>query len=392
MNKRLRVLLLALATVGLTVAGVASAGQAKQRFAVRQAQTGAPTKVAGYASTPELAVQQKSYKLGAPTNPGFLFLSDPDTNDATAKMTIFSPSGYASTLTQTPGSTVGKAYALVKANQLGGAILPLSGPVVVGNPADPALVTAYAQCKSANDPVTPQQVLVLNTSLQGAAIQVPDFINVAGPYVTQEICLTPPATTPFQAQVVLANFTINGMFTNGAVAGPYQWSTDLTPYSGTVPDPASTVEVRTYVALPSSLVMRRLKTKSSIFAIGGKLAINGVSTAGLKLDLYYARGSKPAADYTNPSLVGLTGKTKKPARTPALKSKGLFLFVGRRVKKKTYFQARLEDEWHLVDANGNPICDGPSPSQLPIPCRDELLAPMNSNQVVVKPPKKKRHH
>ena len=228
---------------------------------------------------------------------------------------------------------------------------------------------------------------MLNTSLQGAAIQVPDFINVAGPYVTQEICLTPPATTPFQAQVILANFTINGAFTNGASAGPYQWSTDLTPYSGTVPDPASTVEVRTYVGLPTSFTLKRAKSKPSVVKFTGKLAVAGINTAGLKLDLYYSTSQKPAANFLNPSLVGLTGKTKKPARTKGLKANGTFSITRPKVKKKTYFQARLEDEWTLVGG-----CQGPSPTGLPIPCLEELLSPTNTNQVAVKPPRKTRHH
>jgi hypothetical protein len=386
MKTKLRVLLLAVGAAGLTVTAVASAGQAKQGLAVRQARNGAPTRLAGYTTAPELAVSQKSYKLGAAAAPGFVFYSNPKTNDATAKMTIFSPSGYTNVLTQAPGSTVGKAFAIVQANSLGGALLPLSGPVVVGNPADPNLQAASAQCR--NGQTTNQEILVLDTTLQGAAIQVPDFINVVGPYVTQEICLTPPATTPFQAQVVLANFTINGVFTNAATAGPYQWSTDVTPYSGTVPDPTQTVEVRTFVGLPSAFTLKRIKSKPSVVSFAGKLAVAGVSPTGLKLNLYFATSPKPAADYLNPSLVGLTGKTKKPARTKALKTNGSFTITRPKVRKKSYFQARLEDEWALQS------CQGPSPSGLPIPCVEELLSPTNTNQVAVKPPakKKKRHH
>jgi len=389
MSKKFGLLLLAVVAAGLTLVAVAAGAQAKQQLVVRHARTGAPTRVAGYATTPELVVQQKSYKLGAAADPGLLFFSDPSTNDPTAKMTIFSPAGYTSALTQAPGTTVGKAYAIVKAHALADALLPLSGPVVVGDPADPALVAAYNQCKSASDPPSPQEVLVLNTSLQGSAIQVPDFLNTVGPYVTQEICLTPPATTPFEATVVLANFTINGVFTNAASAGAYQWSTDLTPYAGNVPDAASTVEVRTYVGLPSSLTLKRLKSKkSSIVKFSGKLAVSGISPTGLKLDLYWSTGSKPAADFTNPSLVGITGKTKKPARTKAAKANGSYSATRPKVKKKSRFQARLEDEWALQS------CQGPSPTGLPIPCLEELISPMNSNQIVVKPPpkKKKRHH
>src|SRR6185369_14821288 len=145
-----------------------------------------------------------------------------------------------------------KAYAVVKAIIAGvPLLLPLQGPVVVGNPADPSLVAAYAQCKGPSDPPTPQAVLVLNTSFQGQTISVPDFINSAGPYVTQEICLLPPSQAPFNAQLVVANFTVNGVWTNASTAGQYQWVADFTPFNGNTPNPAETVEVRTYVGLPS---------------------------------------------------------------------------------------------------------------------------------------------
>jgi hypothetical protein len=301
-------------------------------------------------------------------------------------MTIFSPTGYTSTLTQAPGSTVGKAYAIVKAGALGGALLPLSGPVVVGNPADPTLLGAYAQCKSAADPPSPQEVLVLNTSLQGQTISVPDFLNTAGPYVTQEICLPPPATAAFQAQVVIANFTINGVWTNGAAAGPYQWVGDFTPYNGTTPDPASTVEVRTFLGLPSSLTMKRLKSKSSIVKLSGKLSMSGVDPSTLRVAVAYATAKSPAEDFHNPSAAGLLGKGKL-VHAKGAKANGSWSITRPKVKKKTYFQARLRDEWALQGG-----CQGPSPTGLPIPCLQEILAPINSSQILVKPPAKKKHH
>jgi hypothetical protein len=385
-------ILVAGAALGLSIAAVASAGQARQTLTVKHVGAAAPTKVDGYNSAPELAVQQGSYKLGKATSPGFLIFSDNTTNDATAKITIFSPPGYTSSLTQTPGATVGKAFALVHAVIAGVPIdnLPLEGPVVVGNPADPSLVTAYAQCRGAADPPTPQEALVLNTSFQGQSISVPDFVNTVtiggSTYVTQEICLLPPSQAPFNAQLVLANFTVNGIWTNAATAGQYQWVADFTPFNGDTPNPAQTVEVRTFVGLPSSFTLKRLKSKSSIVKFAGKLSIGGVSPAGLKLELYYGARSKPSADYRNPSVAGLIGQGKR-VRSKALKSNGSFSFTRKKVKKKTYFQGRLEDEWALSSG-----CQGPSPTGQPIPCLEELLSPMTSNQILVKPPKKKRHH
>ncbi len=390
MKKRFRLTLLAGAALVLSIAAVASAGQAKQALTVTHVRTGAPTAMAGYGSAPELAVQQASYKLGAATNPGFVLFSDP-TNDATAKITIYSPPGYTSSLTQTPGATVGKAYAIVNAVIAGvPLLLPLSGPVVVGNPADPSLVTAYAQCKGPLDPPTPQEALVLNTSFQGQTISVPDFVNTVtiggSTYVTQEICLLPPSQAPFNAQLVLADFTVNGVWTNAASAGQYQWVADYTPFNGNTPNPAETVEVRTYVGLPSAFTLKRLKAKSSIIKFSGKLSIGGVSPAALKVKLYYGAKSKPAPNFTNPSQAGVAGQGKA-VQSKALKSSGTFAFTRKKVKKKTYFQARLEDEWALQGG-----CVGPSPTGQPIPCLEELVSPMTSNQILVKPPKKKRKH
>jgi hypothetical protein len=233
-------------------------------------------------------------------------------------------------------------------------------------------------------------VLVLNTSFQGQTISVPDFLNTVtiggSTYVTQEICLLPPSQAPFNAQLVLADYTINGVWTNAASAGQYQWVADYTPFNGNTPNPAETVEVRTFVGLPSSFTLKRLKAKSSIIKFSGKLAIGGVSPTGLKVDLYYGLKSKPSPNFTNPSQAGFVGQGKF-ARSKALRSTGSFSFTRKKVKKKTYFQARLEDEWKL--ANG---CIGPSPTGQPIPCLEELLSPMTSNQILVKPPPKKKKH
>ena len=328
---------------------------------------------------PYLAVQQQNYRVGLATNVGFVFAADPS-NDATAKMNIFSPAGYTSKATTfSPGTAIGRAYALVKAGALGGAILPLSGPVVVGNPADAKLLAAYAQCKGPTDPATPQAVWVLNTSLQGQAIQVPDFVNTSGAYTTQEICLPPPATAQFQAQVILANFTINGVFGNAAAAGQYQWVGDFTPYTGTVPNAAGTVEFRTFVGLPSSLTFKRVRSKRRFVKFAGKIAIGGLNIGGIRLRLYYGAKTNPAPNYLNPSLDGLIGRGKN-VRAAGAKSSGSYSITRPRPKKRTYYQMRLDDEYVLTGG-----CLGPSPSGLPIPCLGEVIAPMTANQIKVVP-------
>jgi len=327
---------------------------------------------------PALWVQQGSYKLGASASPGFLFLSSPN-YDATAKMTIYSPAGYTHNFTRlTPGAKAGQAYAIVKANSLGGALLPLSGPVIVGNPADPKTQAASQACTGSP---TSQYVFVLDTSLQGQQIQVLDFVNAAGQYVTQQICLPAPSAAPFQAQVILANFTLNRVFANPAKAGGYQWVGDFTPYAGTVANPAGMVESRTWAGLPATITFKRVHFKYLKFV--GHVSMHGLKTNGLRATLYYGRRYRPAPNYTHPGAAGLQGNDTKGANTTPLK--GSYYFIARwRVKRPTYFQMRFGQ---YQFAGG---CLGPSPSGRTIPCLSANIAPLTSPQVLVRPAKK--HH
>ena len=333
-----------------------------------------------------MTVQQSSYKVGANTNVGFLFFADP-TADSTAKITIFSPAGYTATLGQAPGATIGKAFAYVRSGALGGADLTLSGNVIVGDPTNAALLQAYAQCKGASDPTTPQAIWVLNTTLQGQSLQVPAFVNQIGPYLVQEICLLPPAAAPFQAQLWLANFTINGVFSNAPSSNAYAWASDLTPYVATTPNPAGTVEYRTYVGLPASLTFGKGKSKkASLAAFKGKLAVGGLNTKGIRVAVYSSTKSKPAPNLLTPSAAGVTGKGKVKT-TKALPSSGKYTMSVTRPKKKTFYQAFFGG----YELSGG--CQGPSPTGLPIPCLHEEIAPITSaTQVAVSPLKKKHKH
>jgi len=382
MKKPLRLSLIAVAcAAGLALAATALPASSSRPLAVSH--LGAAPSPQAY--TPSLTVQQSSYKVGAATNVGFLFFADP-TADATAKFTIFSPAGYTNALTQAPGTSIGKAYALVRAGALGGSDLTLTGNVVVGNPADPALMTSYAQCKSAADPATPAAVWVLNTSLQGQMLQVPAFVNQLGPYLVQEICLLPPAAAPFQAQLWLADYTINGVFKNAPASNAYSWATDATPYVGTMPNPAGTVEYKTYVGLPASLTFLKGKSKKATFAaFKGKLKVAGLTPKGIKVDLYYSTKSKPAPNLLTPSAVGVSGKGKS-VRTKALPASGAYTALRTRPKKKTFYQAFFGG-WELTGG-----CQGPSPTGLPIPCLHEEIAPITGAQIAVAPAKKKHKH
>ncbi len=331
------------------------------------------------AYTPSLTIEQSSYKVGAATTAD-VFIAAPQNDDPTAKLTIFSPAGYGAVLTQAPGTKIGAVVAVVKAKALGGANLPLAGDVLVANPADAAIQAAAMRCTGIT---TNQANWVLNTQLQGQTVAIPVFVNKVGPLVTMQVCLPSPDIPPasggatFGAQLVLADFTVRGVFTNAGAKGGYEWAGIFTPYTpGTgAPNAAGTIEWRTYVGLPSSLTLAKAKAKKG-FKLVGRLSLPGVGLTTIRLSLYAGKKAQPAPN----AVSGGTGK--RVARTRKLPKTGKYTVLRPSVKFTTFFQTRFEN--YTTD------CNTTLPGLPPVKCIGEDLAPMTSNQVRATKPKKRR--
>jgi hypothetical protein len=360
MKKSFRLALLVCASV----AGLAFAGPALAKY------------------DPSLTIEQTSYKLGAATTAD-VFIAISEDADPTAKLTIFSPAGYSANLSAAPGTKIGAVVAIVKAKALGGARLPLAGDVLVANPADPTIVAASTKC---TQKATHSTIWVLNTSLQGQTVAIPVFVDSAGPLVTMQVCLPSPdipeasGGAKFGAQLVLADFTIRGVFTNAASTGGYGWAGIYTAYApGTgTPNPASTVEWRTYVGLPTSLTLKKAKAKRG-FKLVGQLKVAGLNPRGVRLNLYAGKKTRPAPN----AILGGTGK--RVARSKALPATGKYSFARANVRFATFFQTRFEGYGPV------PPCQDPLPGVPPVKCVGEDIAAVSSNQVkVLKPKKKKR--
>jgi hypothetical protein len=358
MKKSLRLALLACASF----IGLAFAGQAMAAY------------------NPSLTIEQSSYKVGGAATIDVL-IAIPENDDPTAKLTIFSPAGYTANLTAAPGTKIGSVIAQVKAKALGGAKLTLLGDVVVANPTDPTIVAAATQCtgKAAHS-----TIWVLNTTLQGQTVAIPVFVDQVGPLVTLQVCLPSPDVPEsmggarFGAQLIIADFSITGVFRNAAAKGGYEWAGIYTPYTpGTAtPNAAGTVEWRTYVGLPTVLTLAKAKAKVG-FKLVGRLVVQGLNPRGVRLWLYGGKKAKPAPTATT----GGTGK--RLGRTGRLPATGKYSMARKNVKFATFFQTRFEN--YITD------CEGPSPSGLPVPCKGEDLAAVTSNQVkATKPRPKKR--
>jgi len=332
------------------------------------------------AYNPSLIMEQSSYRLGGATTADVFIAIDPDA-DPTAQLKIFSPVGYSANLSAAPGTKIGTVVARVKAKALADARLTLAGDVLVANPADPAIQAAALQCTKTTTHTT---IWVLNTSLKGQTVAIPVFVDQVGPLVIQTVCLPSPDVPEsmggarFGAQLFAADFTIKNVFKNAGANGGYEWAGIFTPYvpgGGTV-NPAGTLEARTYVGLPSSLTLKRATAKRG-FKLTGQLKIAGVNPSGIKLDLYSGKKAAPA-----PNAVS-SGTGKRITRSPKLPSSGKYTIARPNVKFATFFQARFE--------NYTTACTGPSPSGLPVPCREERIAAITSNQLKVLKPKPKKH-
>jgi len=329
---------------------------------------------------PSLIMEQSSYKVGAATTADVFIAISPDA-DPTAQLRIFSPAGYTASLTAAPGTKIGTVVARVKAKALGGALLTLAGDVLVANPADPTIQAAALQCTHT---ATHTTIWVLNTSLQGQTVAIPVFVDQVGPLVVQTVCLPSPDVpeamggAKFGAQLFAADFTIKNVFKNAGTSNDYEWAGIFTPYTpGTAtPNPAGTLEARTLVGLPMSLTLKRVAAKRG-FKLTGQLKIAGVNPGGVKLDLYAGKKAGPAPN----AVSGGTGK--RVARSAKLPASGKYTLARPNVKFATFFQTRFE--------NYTTSCTGPSPSGLPVKCREERIAAVTSNQVKVLKPKKKHH-
>jgi hypothetical protein len=162
-------------------------------------------------------------------------------DDPTARVAIAAPTGTQLTTTQAPGTVLGPVQAIVKALDLAGADLPLTGQLIVAAPGQVPAATQAACIGS----TTPLATWVMVLTAAGQTLTVPTYLlpqpnPQLGP-ASIAICLPPPDVpvgTPgratFGAKVYSAQLTINGVF--GSVASG-AWIASWVPYNPGVGTP-----------------------------------------------------------------------------------------------------------------------------------------------------------
>ena len=329
----------------------------------------AGTALAAY--TPRLIINQQNYRPGGGGGVE-IFVAIPQNDDATARVLIIAPPGYTATLTQAPGTRIGSVVARVKANALGGAVLPLTGNVTVANAADPTLQAAATRCTGTP---THNAIWVLNLTIQNQSLQIPVFVDIVNNNPRLTVCLGSPHVPEaqggarFGAQLVVADFTVLGVFRNAAARGTYAWLGVFTPYAAgsALANSAGTVESRGIVPLPYSLTIRRAKGKGTAVRLTGTLTASGRPLRNARPEIWAAPNARAQG-----TLVGRGTPTNRTGR---------FTATRKAVKRRTWFHA----EFGPADL-GEAGCAGQGIAR----CVTSTLAPVISNTIRVNPPPRRR--
>jgi hypothetical protein len=256
--------------LGLCLAGVAAAAVL------------AGTAAAAY-TTPTLTIDSSGTRTT-------VSVRQSQTDDSTAKATIYAPAGTSVTLTQAPGATLGTVSAQVTALALGGALLPLTGQIQVA---------AAGQVPAA------QQIACTGTSTHGATwlmvlqaagqtLNVPLYVDPTTGAETAfaaakiQVCLPPPDVpqqqggATFGAKLFNASFSLNGVF--GTRAGT--WRALWTPYfaGNGQTNAAGSVEARATVAAGAATV--RAARSGRRVRVTGRVTAGGRPAAGVAVQIW----------------------------------------------------------------------------------------------------------
>jgi len=295
-------------------------------------------------TTPTLKVTQ----LGQKTT---ISVTQSQTDDATARASIYAPVGTISTLSQAPGSTLGTVKAQVVALALGGALLPLTGEIKV---APPGAVAAASQtaCIQAE---TPAATWLMVLQAAGQTLNVPMYVittvgaeTAFGP-AKIVVCLPPPDVpvasggATFGAKLFQAEFNVNGVF-SAVAAGA--WVSIWSPYVALVGqvNAAGSVASPSGIA-PGSLAVKVAKSGLVKSKVSGKVAQGGTGLGGVKVQIW----------------AGLTKTGLKKVATTSTKADGSYSFTYTRAAK--FFRAST-----IVASSPAPaLCTKLQPA-LPVPC------------------------
>jgi hypothetical protein len=242
-----------------------------------------PSALAAY-TTAKLEVRQagNAFTVRATLSPS---------DDPTARVQIYAPTGSTITSNQAPGTSLGSVRAIVSALDLGGADLPLEGQLTV---APPGAVPAATQ-QACLGTVTPTATWVMTLGAAGQTLTVPTYLittpagHPLGPALIQ-VCLPPPdvpAGTPgratFGAKLYSAELTITGVFSSVANG---RWVAIWTPYSPGIGQVNAAGTIATPAGVGTGAITAAARTRGRGATVTGRVTQAGQPRAGLAVRIF----------------------------------------------------------------------------------------------------------
>jgi hypothetical protein len=319
------------------------------------------------AYNPSLLVAGTSHATGS-GGPVVIGVGQDQNDDATGVITIYSPLGYGVTLTQAPGTKIGDLDAIVLVRALANARVPIEGTVTARDPA-----------QYVSNPCSPglhQAVWLIETQLAGNPLQIPAYVDrVTSGAEAQfasariRICLASPYVPPPQgaaagASLIVAAFSVNGVFSNPSTRGSYPWNGLFIPYAvGTAtPNPGNAAQSTSYTRLPVQLAVkakRQKRGKRWYARVTACLSEAGQPVRGLRMNILGGRTAR---------------RTSRMARG-ATNAKGCLTRTVRMRYRTMFFRASTSVPDR--DVTASPGCTPPIPVAAGVParCSSATLAP-----------------
>lgn len=260
------------------------------------------------AYNPSLITAGTSHGLGG-RGPLVIGVGQDQNDDATGVVTIYAPRGFGVTLGQTAGTKIGDLDGVVKVGALGGARVEITGTV---NARDPA---TYA-----SNPCSPgvhEAVWTIDTMLAGTALSIPMYVDrvTTGPEAAFasariRVCLASPYVPPPQgaasgASLIVAAFSVIGVFSNPNTRGQYPWNAVFVPYApGTATlNPGNAAQSTSYTRLPVQLnvTARKIRRGNRRFArVTACLTEGGQRVRGVRVNIFAGRSARRVARVGRP--------------------------------------------------------------------------------------------
>ena len=311
-------------------------------------------------TTPSLKVTQ----VGSTTT---ISVTQNQNDDATARASIYAPAGTVSTLNQAPGTKIGTVSATVVALALGGALLPLTGEIMIAPPGAVAAASQTACIQS----TTPTATWLMVLQAAGQTLNVPMYLittsgaeTAYGP-VKIVVCLPPPDVpvavggATFGAKLFQATFTVNGIF---SAVSSGTWLSIWSPYTPLV----GQVNAAGSVASPSGIAPGSLSVKVTKVGLvksklAGKLAQGGAAVGGANVQIW----------------AGLTKAGLKKVATVKTNASGTYSFTYGKAAR--FFRTRT-----VVGASPAPALCAKLQPALPVPCINATTSAFTALSTITK--------